>query len=86
MQNSPAEPPDGLWDENRMKLLLLKILRIFLTVVYLSIGAVLVLLSFLIWKNNELMTAVLGSVLFLFGGASFIALGIDAIGRLRRRL
>lgn len=85
MQGSPEKTPEPPWDRNRTYVLLLRILRIFLTVFFLCLGVALLTSSYLVWRNNDLIPAILGSVLFLFGSASFIALGIEGIGKLRRR-
>jgi hypothetical protein len=62
----------------------MKKLRVFLAVVYFYVGAALVLLSYIVWQNNDLIETIAGSVLFLVGGASFIAIGVEEIGKWRR--
>jgi uncharacterized membrane protein YqjE len=76
-----SEPPRG---KDRRYPLLLKMLRIILTVVYFFVGTALVLLSYLVWENNDLIETIAGSALFLVGGASFVAMGIKEIGKWKR--
>lgn len=85
MPDLPAMTPEPPRGRNRNYRLAMELLRKFLTVLFLCLGAALLASSYLVWKNNDLITAILGSVLFLFGSASFIALGIEGIGKLRRR-
>jgi hypothetical protein len=85
MQDSPDMTPGPAPDQGRRYRLLMRILRIFLTVVFFCVGTALVLLSYLVWQNNDLIESIAGSVLFLVGGASFIAMGIEGIWKLRRK-
>ena len=86
MQDSPDTDmtPGPAPARSRRYRFLMKILRILLTVVYFCVGTALVLLSYIVWQNNDLIEAIAGSVLFLVGGASFIAMGVEGIRKWRR--
>jgi hypothetical protein len=84
MQDSPDMIPGPAPSRNRRYPLLQKIWGISLAVVYFCVGAALVLLSYLVWENNDVVEKMAGSALFLVGGAGFITLGIKSITKWRR--
>ncbi len=85
MPDFPAMTPEPPRGRNRNYRLAMGLLRKFLTVFFMCLGAALLASSYLVWKNNDLLPAILGTALFLFAGANFIAQGIMGIRKWKRR-
>lgn len=83
--NTSAETPGPGRGDNRKLLMILRVLEKFLAVFFLCLGTTLLVMSYLVWKNNDPVPAVLGTALFVFAGISFFGQGVRGVRRWIRR-